>query len=137
MLVVRGMQRDFIDRDTRTCNFEGEEFIQLLEYCRLYGRESGQGGTVSMDACALNARSKNKEGAWIFMNTLFHSAYQETEGLGWPVCKDAYDAMWEKAGRRLLGSKGTSIMWKQKIRSCLTGFWKMEYFKAEPWMKKS
>lgn len=52
LLAVRGMQRDFINRDTRTCNFEREEFIQLLEYCRLYGRESGQGGTVSMEDMA-------------------------------------------------------------------------------------
>lgn len=40
------------------------------------------------------------------MNTLFHSAYQETEGLGWPVCKDAYDAMWEKAGEETFRIQG-------------------------------
>ena len=156
LLAVRGMQRDFIDQDAGTCNFEGEEFIQLLEYCRLYGRETGQGGTMSMgdmaqrtlfldmtfssyveylltrasygqgieiygyptaegqeyivnksmDACALNAKSSQKEGAWIFMNTLFSSAYQETEGLGWPARKDAYDAMWEKAGEETFKIQG-------------------------------
>lgn len=40
------------------------------------------------------------------MNTLFHFAYQETEGLGWPVCKDAYDAMWEKAGEETFRIQG-------------------------------
>lgn len=147
-LAVRGMQRDFIDHAAKTCNFDGEEFIQLLEYCRLYGRESGQGGTTSMgdmaqrtlfldmtfsshieylltkasygqgievygyptvggqeyivnpsmDACALSAQSNNREGAWLFMSTLLDPAYQGAEGLGFPICRDAYDIMWENAG---------------------------------------
>ncbi|MBD5526865.1 MAG: extracellular solute-binding protein [Lachnospiraceae bacterium] len=157
LLAVRGMQGDFIDYSTKTCNFEREEFIRLLEYCRQYGRESDWSGTMSMgdmaqrtlfldmtfssymeylltqasygqgielygyptvkgqeyivnksiDACAMNAKSNNKAGAWTFMESLLHFAYQETEGLGWPICKGAYYNVWAYNKGTAVRIKGT------------------------------
>ena len=164
LLAVRGMQGDFIDYSTKTCNFEREEFIRLLEYCRQYGRESDWSGTMSMgdmaqrtlfldmtfssymeylltqasygqgielygyptvkgqeyivnksmDACAMNAKSDSKTGAWTFMESLLHFAYQETEGLGWPISKDAYYNMWAYNKGTAVRIKGTDYYVDEK-----------------------
>ncbi len=68
---------------------------------KIYGYPTAEGqryiANMSVDACGIYAKSENKEGAWEFLKTLLDSDYQEKEGVGWPICENAFEASWEKA----------------------------------------
>lgn len=120
----------FVDMDTASCDFSGEEFINLLYLCRdfcqgdtalLYTTMLNGGllntlteeisildedtafvgypgavGNGAMLMCTyrfcITAYSKNLDGAWEFLRTLFLSKNQEAlSGVFFPVCTVAFE----------------------------------------------
>lgn len=157
---IWGMQEDFIDKEAGKASLNCPEFIQLLEYCKKYGKEglkqnttvtmeemaemtlflnmtfaspqdymtlfssygrdimvygypakTGQRYLVNMtaDACGIYVKSDNKEGAWAFMQALLNDSFQQKEGLGWAVCKSAFEYSWENAKSQSFRINNTDI----------------------------
>lgn len=44
-----GMKEQFLCYEDKTCNFTGDEFRRLLEYCKEYGTERSWSGTITME----------------------------------------------------------------------------------------
>lgn len=91
------------------------EYIDLLKAygrnAKVYGfpTKDGQQYLVNgeKDACSIYAGSRNKEGAWAFLETLLEPSFQG-RGHGMPLCRSIYKEQWEKATREKITVNNTT-----------------------------